>query len=263
MRIAPILAALALAGAHAGAFAQADDLAAARAAARGGDLTTAGAAINRHLALNPTDERGLFLKGVILSEQGRMSEAFDVFQFQAYDDFLQYDYFLRRIVSSQRLALELEFQDLGNHWIRFSLGGSSQALERIAALDSSPQRKSLAAGQSDADRADVVDTGPTDTNTTTFLAGDEAKIRPACEEKWPDDFSARALCVEMQTDGFRTVRQFIEKQGIQSGDTTPAAEILDSCSRKWRGLNGRPDWSATALCVEMQMDGYERLNPSG
>ena len=79
MRIAPILALLALSGMPYVLTAQVDDLAAARAAARGGDLAAAAAAIDRHLAAKPTDERGRFLKGVILSEQGRTNEAIDVF----------------------------------------------------------------------------------------------------------------------------------------------------------------------------------------
>ncbi len=79
MRIAPILALLAFSAMLGAAVAQSDDLAAAGAALRVGDLAAAAAAIDRHLAAKPTDERGRFLKGVILSEQGRTSEAFDVF----------------------------------------------------------------------------------------------------------------------------------------------------------------------------------------
>src|SRR3990172_1346880 len=45
----------------------------------GGRRIAAGAAVDRHLAQNPKDPRGRFLKGVILAEQGRASEAFDVF----------------------------------------------------------------------------------------------------------------------------------------------------------------------------------------
>lgn len=79
MRTAPILALLVLSGTPCVLPAQVDDLATARAAARGGDLAAAAAAVDRHLAAKPTDERGRFLKGVILSEQGRTNEAFDVF----------------------------------------------------------------------------------------------------------------------------------------------------------------------------------------
>ena len=79
MRIAPILVAFVLIGIWRTPAAQVDDLASARAALRGGDLAAAAAAIDRHLAGKPADERGRFLKGVILSEQGRTNEAFDVF----------------------------------------------------------------------------------------------------------------------------------------------------------------------------------------
>jgi Flp pilus assembly protein TadD len=79
MRIAPILALLVLSGMAAALPAQVDDLATARAAFRGGDLTAAAAAVDRHLVAKPADERARFLKGVILSEQGRTNEAFDVF----------------------------------------------------------------------------------------------------------------------------------------------------------------------------------------
>jgi tetratricopeptide (TPR) repeat protein len=79
MRIAPILALLALSGMPCVLPAQVDDLATARAAAREGDLAAAAAAVDRHLVAKPTDERGRFLKGVILSEQGRTNEAFDLF----------------------------------------------------------------------------------------------------------------------------------------------------------------------------------------
>ena len=79
MRIAHLLAILLLTLACVRAHAQADDLAAARTAVRAGDLAGAAAAVNRHLALKPNDERGRFLKGVILSEQGRTGEAFEVF----------------------------------------------------------------------------------------------------------------------------------------------------------------------------------------
>lgn len=79
MRIAPILALLVLSGMAAALPAQVDDLATARAAFRGGDLTAAAAAVDRHLVAKPADERARFLKGVILSEQGRTNEAFAVF----------------------------------------------------------------------------------------------------------------------------------------------------------------------------------------
>jgi Flp pilus assembly protein TadD len=77
MRIALLLAGFALALA---ARAQGvDDFVAARAALRAGDLPAAAAAVDRMLAARPGDERARFLKGVILSEQGRTNEAFDVF----------------------------------------------------------------------------------------------------------------------------------------------------------------------------------------
>ncbi len=79
MRIAPILALLVGMVASSATLAQVDELAAARAALRGGDTVAAEVAVDRHLARNPKDPRGRFLKGVILTEQGRASEAFDVF----------------------------------------------------------------------------------------------------------------------------------------------------------------------------------------
>jgi Flp pilus assembly protein TadD len=79
MRIATILALLALSGAPCVPAAQTDDLAAARAALRGGDLAAAAMAVDRYLVAKPGDERGRFLKGVILSEQGRTNDAFAVF----------------------------------------------------------------------------------------------------------------------------------------------------------------------------------------
>jgi Flp pilus assembly protein TadD len=80
MRIAPILALLAGMVASSAPLAQVvDELAAARAALRSGDTVAAAVAVDRHLARNPKDPRGRFLKGVILTEQGRASEAFDVF----------------------------------------------------------------------------------------------------------------------------------------------------------------------------------------
>ena len=79
MRIAPILLVFALSGAWHPTAAQVDDLATARAALRAGDLPSAAAAIDRHLVAKPGDERGRFLKGVILSERGRANEAFEVF----------------------------------------------------------------------------------------------------------------------------------------------------------------------------------------
>jgi tetratricopeptide (TPR) repeat protein len=79
MRIAPILALLVLSGMAFALPAQVDDLATARAAFRGGDLTAAAAAVDRYLVARPADERARFLQGVILSEQGRTNEAFDVF----------------------------------------------------------------------------------------------------------------------------------------------------------------------------------------
>ncbi len=79
MRIGPILALLAAMVAFSAPLAQVDELAAARAALRSGDTVAAAVAVDRHLARNPKDPRGRFFKGVILTEQGRASEAFDVF----------------------------------------------------------------------------------------------------------------------------------------------------------------------------------------
>ena len=79
MRIALILTFLAGMVACGAPLAQVDELAAARAALRSGDTVAAAVAVNRHLALNPKDPRGRFLKGVILAEQGRSNDAFDVF----------------------------------------------------------------------------------------------------------------------------------------------------------------------------------------
>ena len=79
MRVAPILALLAALVASSATLAQGDDLVAARAALRSGDTVAAAVAVNRYLATNPKDPRGRFLKGVILAEQGRHSEAFDAF----------------------------------------------------------------------------------------------------------------------------------------------------------------------------------------
>lgn len=196
----------------------------------------------------------------IPSDQG---QRFDIFQVQGSDDFLQYNEFIRRIASSQRLALELEFQGVGNHWIPFSLRGSRQALAQIGALPGSTAERALEAEMPAATTPGPIEADASDTNWTSLLAAEEGKIRPSCKMSWPNDFSARALCVDMQTDGFREVRQFVAERRMQPGDTTPAAGILDSCVKKWRGHAGRVDWSATALCIRMQMDGYERLNQGG
>lgn len=79
MRIAPVFAFLAGIAACSAGLAQGDELAAARAALRGGDTVGAALAVDRHLALHPKDPPGRFLKGVILAEQGRSNEAFEVF----------------------------------------------------------------------------------------------------------------------------------------------------------------------------------------
>jgi tetratricopeptide (TPR) repeat protein len=79
MRIAPTLALLAGVLAWGAPVAQTDTLAAARAALRSGDPVAAAAAVERHLAANPNDPRGRFLKGVILTEQGQTNEALGVF----------------------------------------------------------------------------------------------------------------------------------------------------------------------------------------
>jgi tetratricopeptide (TPR) repeat protein len=85
MRIAPIFALLLGALVHAPLGAQVDELAVARGALRSGDLVAASAAVSRHLAVNPNDPRGRFLKGVILGEQGRTNEAFEVYLFLTQD----------------------------------------------------------------------------------------------------------------------------------------------------------------------------------
>ncbi|MGH8681737.1 MAG: tetratricopeptide repeat protein [Burkholderiales bacterium] len=79
MRIAPLLALLAGMVASSAPLAQVDELAVVRAALRSGDTVAAEVAVDRHLALNPKDPRGRFLKGVILAEQGRSDEARDAF----------------------------------------------------------------------------------------------------------------------------------------------------------------------------------------
>ncbi|HLB14497.1 MAG TPA: tetratricopeptide repeat protein [Burkholderiales bacterium] len=79
MRIAPIFVFLAGVVASSAPLAQVDGLAAVRAALRSGDTVAAAAAVDRHLAQNPKDPRGRFLKGVILTEQGRSNEALDAF----------------------------------------------------------------------------------------------------------------------------------------------------------------------------------------
>jgi len=85
MRIALIFALLLAALVHAPLGAQVDELAAARTALRSGDLVAASAAVNRHLAVNPNDPRGRFLRGVILGEQGRTNEALEVYLFLTQD----------------------------------------------------------------------------------------------------------------------------------------------------------------------------------
>jgi len=95
-----------------------------------------------------------------------------------------------------------------------------------------------------------------------------AQILMACTSKWRSldgspDWSGIGLCVEMQGDGLRKVQRFSNEHGIQGGEVTPESEILEACSRKWRHADGRPDWSGTGLCVQMQWDGYRRLNSDG
>ncbi len=99
-------------------------------------------------------------------------------------------------------------------------------------------------------------------STTTgksLLVGEEEKIRASWEARWPGDFSGIALCVDMQTDGLTKTRRFVEAHDIQSGHTTPEAQILDSCSRNRRSLDGRSDWSGIGLCVEVQADGLRKV----
>lgn len=79
MRIAPIFPLIAAALIFGSCSVRADELAAARAALRDGDTVAAAVAVERFLAERPSDARGRFLRGVILNEQGRTSEAFDVF----------------------------------------------------------------------------------------------------------------------------------------------------------------------------------------
>ena len=94
----------------------------------------------------------------------------------------------------------------------------------------------------------------------------EADILAECSREWRNtyghpDWSAIALCVEMRSEGYREVQQFVEQHDIRDGDATPQADILAECSRKWRNTYGHPNWSAIALCVEMQWAGYKQLHP--
>jgi Flp pilus assembly protein TadD len=79
MRIAPIFPLIAAALIIGSGLARADELQAARAALGAGDTAAAAASVERFLAAHPNDARGRFLRGVILNEQGRTNEAFDVF----------------------------------------------------------------------------------------------------------------------------------------------------------------------------------------
>ena len=141
--------------------------------------------------------------------------------------------------------------------MRTSMMGVTVALLLSCANQSSeaPWRKVDGASGEDAAEARSAAT-----SAESVLAGGKERIRLSCEEKWPGDFSGMALCVDMQTRGFQKVQLFVMEQGIQPGDTTPEAQIFDSCFRKWRDSYGRPDWSGTGLCVDMQWRGYERLN---
>ena len=149
MRIAPIFALLAAMVASNATLAQVDGLAAARAALRSGDTVAAAAAVERHLALNPKDPRGRFLKGVILTEQNRSSEAFDVFFVltQDHPEFAepynnlaviyaargQYERARELLESALRVNPEYAtaYENLGDVYARLA----SQAYEKAAKLD--------------------------------------------------------------------------------------------------------------------------------
>jgi hypothetical protein len=53
---------------------------------------------------------------------------------------LSYDEFLRRMTGANKMALLLTFEDAGQHWITFSLDGSTAALTKIGALTTKPRR---------------------------------------------------------------------------------------------------------------------------
>jgi hypothetical protein len=96
-------------------------------------------------------------------------------------------------------------------------------------------------------------------SATGVLAGED-KIRPACEEEWPGDWSMIASCVRTETQGFRAVQGFVDVHSIRDSSTTPQAKILAKCSREWR-THGHPNWSMIASCVRTQWAGYRELNP--
>jgi Flp pilus assembly protein TadD len=150
MRIAPCFALLAGMVASSSALAQVDELAAARAALRGGDTVAAAAAIDRHLATNPKEPRGRFLKGVILAEQGRDSEALEAFFMltQDHPEFAEPYNNLAVIYAARgeyerardmlRSAIRVKpdyataYENLGDLYARLA----SQAYEKAAKLDS-------------------------------------------------------------------------------------------------------------------------------
>jgi tetratricopeptide (TPR) repeat protein len=74
------LPALALAALLAAATAHADEMQDARKLLRGGDREAALRLVDQVLAKKPADQDARFLKGVILSEQGKLTEAMEVYQ---------------------------------------------------------------------------------------------------------------------------------------------------------------------------------------
>jgi hypothetical protein len=89
-----------------------------------------------------------------------------------------------------------------------------------------------------------------ETHRRGILAGED-KIRPP-EEEWAGDWSAIAICVRTDTQGWE-VQRFVESTN-RDGDTTPQAKTSPSVP-----VNGEPATatrpSAIALCVRMQWPG--------
>ena len=99
------------------------------------------------------------------------------------------------------------------------------------------------------------------TDPPAVTPAEEAEIRLACEERWGGNWSGRATCVELETEGLRRVQQLLAENNVQEGDTTPEAEIFEGCALKWRSIYGHTRWSGVATCFELQLDGYRRLHP--
>ncbi len=167
MRIAPILrlvaaAALWSALLWSACVVGADELQTARAALRAGDMTKAAAAVDRHLAANPSDARGRFLKGVILNEQGKTVEAFDVFLALTQDqpelaepyNNLAVLYAARGEYEQARVALEMSirvnpafataYENLGDVYARLAAQAYEKALQHEAGNRSAAAKLVLA-----------------------------------------------------------------------------------------------------------------------